>query len=445
MMSKKVSNVTKKTAPRVGLAVVFAALGKEEEASVVEMWAAAGKMKKNWRPAFCEFTIDALKASAEELDVLVYLGESSRFERVAGELSKTVPVVFVKSTVEELMDWPQGTARRYRMSTGVNGIARALAAAAPLVPSVDWTTLPWPQDLLPHVHLDEAEGRYVNKSLGAFRQAVEARGAAWLTDSPAEQQPFSVFLTMHDPAAALLAEAALELWPQCTVITADGMVSTVSPSGKPWSERLIRTRHWSPKVLSRSNQLFSQALIDICADLLKYGTTHILFVDGHGGNLTALRQCGIWLRERCIPSAVAVWWQIAPTIDPSWQAIGHADYVEVSAMLGVDESLVDMEAAKLPKNIDLTDKLRTLDPHSTEFEGGVVGVNLLTADITTTGDLMEFGLTAAKDYTIEPSSGTKEMGEKFLEGQADYLAKFIEEFRKVTLPPVKSTGPLAKK
>ncbi len=260
MMSKKVSNVTKKTAPRVGLAVVFAALGKEEEASVVEMWAAAGKMKKNWRPAFCEFTIDALKASAEELDVLVYLGESSRFERVAGELSKTVPVVFVKSTVEELMDWPQGTARRYRMSTGVNGIARALAAAAPLVPSVDWTTLPWPQELLPHCHLDEAEGRYVNKSLGAFRQAVEARGAAWLSGLPANNEPFSVFLTMHDPAAALLAEAALELWPQCTVITADGMVSTVSPSGKPWSERLIRTRHWSPQVPSRSNELFSQAL-----------------------------------------------------------------------------------------------------------------------------------------------------------------------------------------
>mgnify|MGYP000885930602 CR=1 FL=1 len=200
-----------------------------------------------------------------------------------------------------------------------------------------------------------------------------------------------------------------------------------------------------PGTLSLEEDTLRQVLIDICDDLLKYGTTHILFVDGHGGNLTALRQCGIWLRERCIPSAVAVWWQIAPTIDPSWQAIGHADYVEVSAMLGVDESLVDMEAAKLPKNIDLTDKLRTLDPHSTEFEGGVVGVNLLTADITTTGDLMEFGLTAAKDYTIEPSSGTKEMGEKFLEGQADYLAKFIEEFRKVTLPPVKSTGPLAKK
>lgn len=246
--------------PRVGLAVVFAALGKAEEASVVEMWAAAGKMEKSWQPAFCEFTIDPLIASVADVDVLVYLGESSRFERVAGELSQKVPVVFVKSTVEELMEWPQASARRYRMSTGVNGIARALAAAAPLAPSVDWTTLPWPKDLRHHTHLDEAEGRYVAKSLGAFRQAVEARGAVWLNSLPAGEIPFSVFLTMHDPAAALLAEAALDLWPQCTVITADGMVSTVSPSGRLWSERLIRVRHWSPQVPSRSNQIFTRAL-----------------------------------------------------------------------------------------------------------------------------------------------------------------------------------------
>ncbi|MCE5208706.1 MAG: creatininase family protein [Chloroflexi bacterium] len=200
-----------------------------------------------------------------------------------------------------------------------------------------------------------------------------------------------------------------------------------------------------PGTMSLHEDTLRQVLIDLCEDLLKYGTTHILFIDGHGGNLNALRQCGIWLRERCIPSAVAVWWQIAPAIDPSWQAIGHADYVEVSAVLGIDESLVDMDVARLPKNKDLSDKLVTLDPHSTKFQGGVVGVNLFTADITDTGDLMEFGLTGAKDYTIEPSTGTKEIGERFLEGQADYLANFIEEFRKVTLPPVETTGPLAKK
>ena len=85
-----------------------------------------------------------------------------------------------------------------------------------------------------------------------------------------------------------------------------------------------------------------------------------------------------------------------------------------------------------------------LDPHTIAFNNATVSINLLTGDITDTGDLMEIGLTSAKDYTIEPSTGTKELGEEFLEGQANYLAEFVEEFRKVTLPPISKTGPLAK-
>ena len=95
-----------------------------------------------------------------------------------------------------------------------------------------------------------------------------------------------------------------------------------------------------PGTLSLTEETLKNVLIDICDDLLKYGTTHILFIDGHGGNLNALRQCGEWLRKRCVPSAVVTWWQLAPAIDPSWQAIGHADYIETSAILALDEDLV---------------------------------------------------------------------------------------------------------
>jgi creatinine amidohydrolase len=199
-----------------------------------------------------------------------------------------------------------------------------------------------------------------------------------------------------------------------------------------------------PGTLSLQESTLRNVLIDICEDLLKYGTTHFLFVDGHGGNLNALRQTGEWLRERRVPSAVAVWWQLTQTTNPDWKAIGHADYIETSAVLGLDESLVDMAAAHLPKNKKLTAKIEMLDPHSARFNDGIVSVNLMTGDITDTGDLMEVGLTGAKDYTIEPSTGTREMGEQFYRGQVDYLVEFIEEFRKVTLPPIAATGPLAR-
>jgi hypothetical protein len=101
---------------------------------------------------------------------------------------------------------------------------------------------------------------YVQKSLSAFRTAAEKRGIAWHQGLPEKDQPFSVFLTMHDPAAAQLADTALKLWPQCTAIAADGMTSTRTPTGKPWPERLVRIRHWSPRSRSASNRLLRAAL-----------------------------------------------------------------------------------------------------------------------------------------------------------------------------------------
>jgi creatinine amidohydrolase len=199
-----------------------------------------------------------------------------------------------------------------------------------------------------------------------------------------------------------------------------------------------------PGTLSVSEETLTRALIEICENLLRYGVTHILFVDGHGGNLTALRKCGEWLRERCIPSAVACWWEMAHVVNPEWLALGHADYVETSLILSLDESLPDMPAAALAVNKPLTPSIALDDLRAARFKGGKLSVNLIMTDITDNGAMMEYGLTGAKDFAIPPTVATKDIGEKIYEGLANYLAEFVEEFRKVKLPPVGSVGPLAK-
>jgi creatinine amidohydrolase len=198
-----------------------------------------------------------------------------------------------------------------------------------------------------------------------------------------------------------------------------------------------------PGTLSISEETLTKMLIEICEDLLKYGTTHILFVDGHGGNLGSLSRAGAWLRERNIPAAVACWWEMTQVVNPEWLAIGHADYIETAAMLAVDESIVDMKSAKLATNKSLTDKISLDNLHVAKFGEGRVTVNLIMTDITDDGAMMEYGLTGAKSYETEPSTATKEMGEQIFEGLADYMAEFIEEFRKVTLPTLYTAAPLA--
>ncbi len=199
-----------------------------------------------------------------------------------------------------------------------------------------------------------------------------------------------------------------------------------------------------PGTLSVSEETLTRALIEICEDLLKYGTTHILWVDGHGGNVPSLRRCGEWLRERCVPSAISCWWEMTQVVNPKWLALGHADYVETAVVRALDEKLVDLPAARLAVNKPLTPNIALDNLRVARFKGATLTVNCIMTDITDKGDMMEYGLTGAADYNIPPTAGTREMGEEILEKLADYLADFVEEFRKVKLPPIGSVGPLAK-
>ncbi len=199
-----------------------------------------------------------------------------------------------------------------------------------------------------------------------------------------------------------------------------------------------------PGTLSVSEETLGRALIEICEDLLKYGTTHILFVDGHGGNMPSITRCGEALRERCVPVAAACWWKMTQVVNPEWLAIGHGDYVETAVVLAIDESLPNMDQARLPKNKDLSEAIKIDSPEIARFKDGTLYINLVSVDTSDTGDLFEYGLTGAANYEIPPTAATKEMGEAILEGLADYLAEFVEEFRQVTLPPLHTLGPLAK-
>ncbi len=198
-----------------------------------------------------------------------------------------------------------------------------------------------------------------------------------------------------------------------------------------------------PGTLSLSEKTLTRALIEICENLIRYGATHIFFMNGHGGNMTAIRKCGEWLRERCIPSAAACWWEMTHVVNPEWLLIGHADYVETSMILALDDTMPDMAAAPEVANKPLTDQIALDDLRAARFKGAHLAVNLIMTDITDNGAMLEYGMTAAKDYTIPATAARRDMGEQIYEGLARYYAEFIEEFRRVKLPPVGSVGPLA--
>lgn len=195
-----------------------------------------------------------------------------------------------------------------------------------------------------------------------------------------------------------------------------------------------------PGTLSISDATLGQMLIEICEDLLLHGASHILFINGHGGNMGAIRRCGDWLRRYNIPMAAVPWWEMTHLVNPEWRAIGHADYIETAAMLAIDPALINLEKAKNIPNKQLTPELLVSSLNIARFRDVDITINTVVSDVNAAGNMLEYGMTGAKDYSISPTAATAEMGAQILDGLADYLAAFIGEFRKVTYPPIQQVG-----
>lgn len=169
---------------------------------------------------------------------------------------------------------------------------------------------------------------------------------------------------------------------------------------------------------------------EVCEQLVGYGITHILFVNGHGGNNTALFDVGQYFRLKNIPVANIQWFNIAGELNPDWGLLGHGDIIETALMLHIAPETVKLDRANIPVNKSLGN-IRLLDLTRGEFEGASVFLNVRTKDVSDTGDLLEYGHSANADYSKSPADATAELGSEIAQGVTDYMARFIDEFVKV--------------
>lgn len=188
--------------------------------------------------------------------------------------------------------------------------------------------------------------------------------------------------------------------------------------------------------LSVPTPVLHDYIMGIVRHLLRYGATHFLFVNGHGGNLTALNDVMFELRNKGVPAAVSMWWEVSGLLNQEWALRGHGDVVETSLVLAARPQDVKLAAARLPSNRPLTARIGVADSRNCTFEGGVVKMFLRVADVTASGDFLEYGHAAGADYSTPPGDATAANGRAIFEAVADYLARFAEEFLKVRLDPV---------
>jgi creatinine amidohydrolase len=181
-----------------------------------------------------------------------------------------------------------------------------------------------------------------------------------------------------------------------------------------------------PGTLSLSNDTYVRVLTELVNRLVQYGATHILFINGHGGNAFALSQIGLKLRDRNVVAGMVQWWDITGRLRPHW-GFGHGDLTETSLMLSLTPNLVQMSEAAPSGEIAPVPQLVPITPWDFVWEQGVVHVYLRTRDISPRGALKE-------ESGKPPAGASRAFGEEIVNLVSDYLCRFVEIFRTIRLP-----------
>jgi len=183
--------------------------------------------------------------------------------------------------------------------------------------------------------------------------------------------------------------------------------------------------------LSIPTNVLSAYYQSVADSLILYGVTHILFINGHGGNGTALTDVCRNLRDRGIAAAFIQWFQITDGLKPEWGLTGHGDVSETSLMLAISGEHVHLDKAAAPKNKPITYEIQTLDLTKLKYGAGVINTYLRSGDVSDTGDLLEYGHSSNTDYAKSPVDATAENGHEIIIAVVDYIVNFIEEFKKM--------------
>jgi len=172
----------------------------------------------------------------------------------------------------------------------------------------------------------------------------------------------------------------------------------------------------------------------VCSYFVKYGVTHIVFSNAHGGNHGPLTTVMSSLRDQGVLAATISWFEVAGFLNPKWALIGHGDFTETSIVLAINNNIVDLGKAGVPTRKNLTNELLLNDIRNCRFRNAPIHVGLRTKDYTDTGDMIEYGFFPEADHSLPPTEATAQMGREIIEAIAQYVADFIEEFKTVKLP-----------
>ena len=155
----------------------------------------------------------------------------------------------------------------------------------------------------------------------------------------------------------------------------------------------------------------------LCRSLERHGFRRVLLLNGHGGNVAALRVVVDELRRLDMRLATATYWQVDPVaiadILERQSGVQHACEAETSMVMALRPELVDTSRL---------DEAKCLDPGRSAGQAQAVHSPMKFEERTPTGTIGD------------PTAASAEKGEKLLEAAAAAVAGVLSNDELWTLP-----------
>ena len=175
------------------------------------------------------------------------------------------------------------------------------------------------------------------------------------------------------------------------VLIASTIPYGVSPSLAPY-----------PGTIDVDAEVFYQFCLQVFESLYRHGARRFVVLNGHGGNVKTIERLGLALEKKGCLLAMLNWWLMAWDMDPAWKGSEIGGELEL---------------------FDVTDRIKATGFRSASYRGVTVEIIRSTPRVTDSGWI-------GPDH---PNTATVEWGQRMLQTVADYIADFMEEFKKAEL------------
>ncbi|MGL5123190.1 MAG: creatininase family protein [Fusobacteriaceae bacterium] len=165
-------------------------------------------------------------------------------------------------------------------------------------------------------------------------------------------------------------------------------------------------------------------LLNLLRSIIKsvsyFGMKKIIFINGHGGNISVLDRVALEFYSHGGIIATLDWWLIAKEINPKYGG-GHGDIQETSAVMAIAPESVNLDLCKPPIVKQLSKNLSNKYISNYTFKNGTVKIQKTFIDVAPNGWI----------GPLDPKNSSEKLGKEMMNEMTAYINSFIDEFKTI--------------